>query len=229
MAMDIKPRLTRPERKAKTRTDLLDAAADVFARRGYQAATLDEVAEAAGYTKGAVYSNFDSKEDLFFALVDRRIVQESARLASRLSGAPAAAGGHVADGEPKAGPDTARDPQWSVQWLVLAIEFWLHAMRDERTRHVMADQYERFRELTADILGQAYQRAGVEPPMPPRDLAILVEAVGTGLGIQAALDPERVPLSVQLKGVDRLLGPEVFALAVHAMNPEQASYPQVAE
>ncbi len=227
--MDSRPRLTRPERKAKTRNELLDAAAAVFARRGYQAATLDEVAEAAGYTKGAVYSNFDSKEDLFFALVDRRIVQESARLASRLSGAPAAAEPKALAGEPESGPDGSHDPQWSMQWLVLAIEFWLHAMRDERTRLVMADQYERFRELTADILDQAYQRAEVEPPMPTRDLAILIEAVGTGLGIQAALDPQRVQLSVQLEGVERLLGPEVFALAMRTANSDPATYPQATE
>ena len=226
--MDSRPRLTRAERKAKTRNDLLDAAAAVFARRGYQAATLDEVAEAAGYTKGAVYSNFESKEDLFFALVDRRIVQESARLASRLGGAAAPAGPE-ANGKVNAGPEGTPDRQWSMQWLVLAIEFWLHAMRDERTRLVMADQYERFRELTADTLDQAYQRAGVEPPMPTRDLAILIEAVGTGLGIQAALDPARVQLSVQLEGVERLLGPEVFALAVHTMNPEPVTYPEGTE
>ena len=63
----------REEQRAQTRLDLLDAAARVFAERGYHGASVDLVAEAAGYTKGAVYSNFDSKEDLFLELLDRRI------------------------------------------------------------------------------------------------------------------------------------------------------------
>ncbi len=65
-------RLTREEKKARTRAQLIDAAAAVFARRGFVAASLDEVAEEAGLTKGAVYSNFDSKEDLFQAVIDER-------------------------------------------------------------------------------------------------------------------------------------------------------------
>ena len=65
-------RLTREEKKARTRAQLIDAAAAVFARRGFVAASLDEVAEEAGLTKGAVYSNFDSKEDLFEAVLDER-------------------------------------------------------------------------------------------------------------------------------------------------------------
>ena len=66
-------RLTREEKKARTRAQLIDAAAAVFARRGYVAASLDEVAEEAGLTKGAVYSNFDRKEDLFQAVIEERL------------------------------------------------------------------------------------------------------------------------------------------------------------
>ena len=67
-------RLDRRAMKERTRERLLDAAAVVFARRGIEAASLDEVAEAAGYTKGAIYSNFSSKTDLIAALMDRRII-----------------------------------------------------------------------------------------------------------------------------------------------------------
>ena len=70
---DTPERLTREEKKARTRAQLIDAAAAVFARHGYVAASLDEVAEEAGLTKGAVYSNFDSKEDLFQAVIDDRL------------------------------------------------------------------------------------------------------------------------------------------------------------
>src|SRR5713226_7690587 len=66
-------KLTRDEKKARTRERLLDAAADVFARRGFHAASLDEVADEAGLTKGAVYSNFTSKDDLIVALIETRL------------------------------------------------------------------------------------------------------------------------------------------------------------
>src|SRR5512141_975059 len=71
-------RLDRQAMKERTRERLLDAAAVVFARRGIEAASLDEVAEAAGYTKGAIYSNFSSKTELIAALMDRRITQQLA-------------------------------------------------------------------------------------------------------------------------------------------------------
>ncbi len=79
-------RLSRQERKAQTRERLIDAAAQVFAQRGFEAASLDEVAAAAGYTKGAVYSNFASKTDLLIALLERRIEVQSAEYAHRFEG-----------------------------------------------------------------------------------------------------------------------------------------------
>ncbi|HEV2920825.1 MAG TPA: helix-turn-helix domain-containing protein, partial [Actinomycetota bacterium] len=69
-------RQTRAQRRQQTRARLLDAAGQVFARRGFHAATVDEVADAAGYTKGAVYSNFANKEELFLALLDQRIAAQ---------------------------------------------------------------------------------------------------------------------------------------------------------
>src|ERR671936_541012 len=63
-------RLTRGERKDRTKTDLVEAARAVFLRRGFHTASLDEIAEEAGYTKGAVYSSFGSKDELFLAVLD---------------------------------------------------------------------------------------------------------------------------------------------------------------
>ena len=88
-------RLVRRAMKERTRERLLDAAAVVFARRGLEAASLDEVAEAAGYTKGAIYSNFASKTDLIAALMDRRITQQAAAAEVDLEGVTAATGGAV--------------------------------------------------------------------------------------------------------------------------------------
>jgi AcrR family transcriptional regulator len=193
-------RLSRQERKAQTRERLLDAAAQVFAERGFEAASLDEVAAAAGYTKGAVYSNFDSKTDLVIALIERRIETQSAQYAQRF-------GGRDADDiaaqllEP-----VDRIPDSEKRFLVLAVEFWLHAMRDERARALIADQYERARSFVASFLVESgYERMVEEPRLAPRDMAIVIEALGTGLAMQALLDPERVRLGLEAEVIARLL------------------------
>src|SRR3954447_1017216 len=66
-------KLTPERRRELTRTTLIDAAADVFAKRGFHAASLEEIAETAGFTRGAIYKNFENKEELFFAVIERRI------------------------------------------------------------------------------------------------------------------------------------------------------------
>ena len=83
--------LTPERRRAMTREHLLEAAAVVFARDGYYGASLDDVAAAAGFTKGAVYSNFKNKEDLFLALLDHRIDRQMAAFSAELH-TPAASG-----------------------------------------------------------------------------------------------------------------------------------------
>src|SRR3954470_11530746 len=64
-------KLTRERRRQQTRDVLIAAATDVFARRGFEGASLEEIAEPAGFTRGAIYKNFDGKEDLFFAVTER--------------------------------------------------------------------------------------------------------------------------------------------------------------
>ncbi|MGZ6265714.1 MAG: TetR/AcrR family transcriptional regulator [Candidatus Limnocylindrales bacterium] len=190
----MQERLTRRERKNQTRERLIDAAIRVFAERGYQSATLDEVAAAAGFTKGAVYSNFASKEELFVALIERRIEVQMRMLAGRLEATEGRDGG--------AG---SSDPEAERQWVVLAVEVWLQAMRDERVRQLMADQYRRARTITASIIAAAYERSGEEPPMPVRDLAIVIESLGVGIAFQAYLDPDDVRTTVQAEAL-ALLG-----------------------
>ena len=192
-------RLNRQERKSQTRKRLIDAAATVFARLGFEAASLDEVAAAAGYTKGAVYSNFASKTELFVALIERRIEVQSAGHASRFEGRDLEAMVRWLEGQPDQEADSEK------QWLILAVEFWLHAMRDDRARLLMAEQYERARTVAVDLIAAGYEKAGRTPPLAPRDLAIVIEALGAGLAFQAALDPTHVRMSLQGEVIARLL------------------------
>ena len=84
-------RLTRAERREQTRDDLIAAADRLFVDGGFHATSLDQIAAEAGYTKGAVYSNFAAKEDLFFAVYERRAAEAERRLAALLQGDAAAA------------------------------------------------------------------------------------------------------------------------------------------
>ena len=220
--LSMQERLNRQERKSQTRERLIDAAAQVFARLGFEAASLDEVAAAAGYTKGAVYSNFASKTDLFIALIERRIEVQSAEHARRFQGQDLDA---MARGL-EAGP--AEEPESEKQWVVLAIEFWLHAMRDDRARVLMAEQYERARMVSADLIASGYNKAGQQPPFEPRDMAIIIEAEGAGLAFESALDPAHVRMSLQAEVVARLLRlpePDVATAATDATKPFEASRP----
>jgi AcrR family transcriptional regulator len=194
-------RLTRQDQKAQTRARLLDAAAEVFAKRGFETATLDEVASAAGYTKGAVYSNFASKTDLLIALLERRIEAQSAEYSQRFEG-------RDIDTLARSLLEPANQiDEGERQFLMLFAEFWLHAMRDERTRQLMAEQYEHSREFVAGLLtASGYESAGRTHGLAPRDMAIAIEALGTGLALQAAIDPEHVRLGIVADVLSELFG-----------------------
>ena len=121
-------RLSRTERREKTRQDLLTAAETCFVTRGFHATSVDEVAERAGYTKGAVYSNFASKEDLFFGVYQRRVDHVLTE---------------VVPGLRQAGPERAFDSlaTGTIQrrdgddgWLAVFFEFWAHVLRHPELR-----------------------------------------------------------------------------------------------
>jgi AcrR family transcriptional regulator len=192
-------RLDRRAMKERTRDRLLDAAAVIFARRGIEAASLDEVAEAAGYTKGAIYSNFAGKTDLIAALMDRRIMQQAAVAEVELEGVTLEQGLRTLDERSHAEGKAERD------WAILATEFFLYAMRDARAQAVMAEQYERARTITAGMLAAKYAEAGAETPLPPRDLAIIIEAVGIGVTLQSLLDPASVSIGLAAKAIELIL------------------------
>ena len=193
-------RLTREESRRRTRESLLDAAAEAFGRRGYHAASVDEVAEAAGFSKGAVYANFASKAELFLALLDRRLEQDAERW------------GHI--GEPKrprpgAGADAeqsfARELDEERTWNLLAVECFLDAMRDDQVRGELAARYRRIRGALGERLERQFAEAGSPPPLPVEHLAWLIVALGHGLAIQAYLEPEALPPDLYETAIARLL------------------------
>ena len=191
----MQERLNRQERKSQTRERLIDAAAVVFARRGFEAASLDEVAAAAGYTKGAVYSNFASKTDLFIALIERRIEVQSAEHARRFEGQDLEAMARGLDGQ--ADQETGfGEAVGRARRRVLAARDARRAGETPDGRAIRARQDS----LAAGLIASIYEKAGQQPPLAPRDMAIVIEALGVGLAFQAALDPAHVRMSLAGRG-----------------------------
>ncbi len=170
----LRRRLTRHERQEETHQRLLDTAVAVFAQKGFARASVEEIAEQAGFSKGAVYSNFASKEDLALVVLERQIEQQLAALTVLLpihGGDPAF---WIAQGEAGAqGP-----------WDALRMELWVRARYDEEVRARLAQQAQRVREGAARILS-----GGAPPTDEQRDAVSLTVALATGLAIQHALAP----------------------------------------
>ncbi len=187
-------RLTRTERAALTRRELLAAAERRFFRDGYHGTTLDDIADEAGYTKGAVYSTFKSKGGLFLALfdeiVDRRVEEIRQVLASHDDGAAKLAA--VAD-QPI---DDTRS-----QFLLLTIEFWVHAAREPALLDEFSERYRRLRAKLAEI-------APAGAPFDEERWAIVTLAVSNGLALERLIDPDGVPPDLMASVQQRLFEPE---------------------
>ncbi len=201
----------RPRRvkREDVRRRLLDVAYGVFAERGYEGASLERVAEAAGFSKGAVYSNFANKDELFYELIAARIDEraEAVRKAAIRKAAARAAGSpkSSARGKGPAGPGGAEalarlaglelramgtaDPDWQT----LFIEFWLRCARNESLRAKLAEKRRAMRAKIAALVEAEAAALGV--PLDGEaalDLATIVLALSNGLGIEGIIDTKAV-------------------------------------
>ena len=181
-------RLTRAEKSAQTRAQLMASARQLFLRRGFHAASLELVAEEAGFTIGAVYSRFGSKADLFLAILDEhidRIVADVAQVAA--VDQPLGAHAELLAGRRMDLLERERE------WFPLVLEFWSHAARDERLRREFGARHERLVGAYAGLIEADYARLGLPLPMAPEVLARAVVAMGNGIALERLADPGRVP------------------------------------
>jgi AcrR family transcriptional regulator len=190
----------RSARRAATRAGLLQAAARVYARRGFNGATLDEVAGEAGFTKGAVYGHFGSKENLLMALMEEHLtaqVIEQVALFDRE---------RITWERPLAG---------SARWMEsldddpdpfrLFVELWIYAQRDERLRRRLADGLGALRATFARFATASAHDAGLTPPeQATEQFANVMLGLGLGLPMLKLIDPGAIP--------DSLLGTVVSVL-----------------
>ncbi|WP_118915510.1 TetR/AcrR family transcriptional regulator [Mycobacterium shigaense] len=177
----VKPHRTRPTR-GEVRDRILDAASKVFAAEGFAGATIDAIGQAAGFTKGAVYSNFESKDELFLALVDREFELRGEQIAIALDssgGDTAAAAREVS----RSVLDSVRDHS---DYYVLLVEYWLRAQRDPQLRERLIGR----RRAAADQALHIVESTDTVPPdRRLADIAQLVVTLNLGVAMEEVLRP----------------------------------------
>ena len=197
---------TRKERQERTREQLVATASRVFARRGYHQATVEEIAAEAGFSTGAVYSNFTGKEQLFLALADRQVSERVAEIEAVAD---------AAEREDDAGAEAAaqfrtfleRDPDWPL----LFYEFWSLSVRNPDLQGELAKRRDAIRDALADTLERVAAQHGFELRFPPQTLATAIAASLNGLAFERAADPEALPDEVFAEFVTAVLGCAITA------------------
>jgi len=191
--------MTREARRVRTREDLVDAADRLFTANGFHTTTVDAIAADAGYTKGAVYSNFASKEDLFFAVYERRVdaaVRTSERLLADL-GTSDAIDRAAADGASRKGRDDG--------WLAVFFEFWSHVLRHPELR----DRFARVHARNQAPFAAALKRDGLAPTgtdVAPDELVVAAMAMDVGLALERLVRPDAVDVTLSSRMARRVLG-----------------------
>jgi AcrR family transcriptional regulator len=198
--------LTRKQRQEETREQLVGAASRVFARRGYHQATVEEIATEAGFSTGAVYSNFSGKEELFLALADRQVGQRVGEIEAVAD---------AAEREDDAGAEAAaqfrafleRDPDWPL----LFYEFWSLSVRNPELQGELARRRDAIRDALAETLERVAANHGFALRFPPQALATAIAASLNGLAFERAADPEALPDEVFAEFVAAVLGCAIAA------------------
>lgn len=193
--------LTRQQRQEQTRELLLAAAAAVFARRGYHDASVEEIAAEAGFSTGAVYSNFAGKQALFLALADREAAERVADIEAIAEAA-------------EAGEDAAVEAarlfremlERDRDWPLLFYEFWSFGVRNAEIQEEFAKRRQAVQDALARTLDRLAASLGFELRFPAPALAVAIGAALNGLAFERAADPGAIPDEVFAEFVTAVLG-----------------------
>ena len=182
----MRERLTRAERRERTREELISAADTLFTARGFHATSVDEIAFKAGYTKGAIYSNFESKEDLFFAVYERRVdlVVANYERILREDGTMAGTERMVVEAARRRGREDG--------WLAVFFEFWAHVVRRPELRERFARIHARVLEPLVGATERLVEVRGLELPVRASQYTVAVYAMTIGLSLERLTQPDVV-------------------------------------
>jgi AcrR family transcriptional regulator len=176
--------VSRREKQRQTRKSLLDAAARICCRQGLEGASVDQVAQEAGFTKGAFYANFKSKEELFLVMLDERFAREIERLDRMLSGE------HEALEEATAAAADFIHFASDEDWPRLYFQFVAHAARDEEFRQELATRNKAMRARFTEVF--ARWKAGYDEvaPVPQDDITAMICFMADGFLVDRVIEPD---------------------------------------
>jgi AcrR family transcriptional regulator len=208
MATAMRHRAARLDRRTRSaraegrdgRAALLRAAAAVFSERGFRDASVDDIAHRAGYSKGAIYWHFESKDDLFFALLEERLERPTREMIELLESAPP---------EQDMGPEASRRfvelLESERELLLLQQEYWSQAVRDSKLRARYASRRAKLRAAFGRALSTRLEHLGAPPgAVEVETMATVIMALNEGLAQERLIDPGAVP--------DGLLGDTIVLL-----------------
>jgi AcrR family transcriptional regulator len=181
-------RMTREQSRARTRERLLTAARSVFARGGFHGASVEEIASEAGFSTGALYSNFDGKEDLFLALMEREIDEHAREIADAVAARPSIAE-RATGGARRWMSMIDREPEL----LLLFMEFWAYGVRDPQMREKVAERFAQMRHTLTQLIADGVREFDLELALPAEQLAVAIDALADGIARQRLADPDAVP------------------------------------
>jgi AcrR family transcriptional regulator len=178
-------RWTRERRLEHTRALLLDAAEEVFAEKGFTSATLDDIAHSAGYTKGAIYKHFSTKEDLFLAVSDRYWRRYFDNFAEVLSAATEL-GARELDDVAQRWRQLSKDR--GAEHAALGHEFTLYLLRNSEARERVATKRSEVVEALSTFVAEGLDRMGGALLIPPLTFAQLLVATSDSIVLGSQLD-----------------------------------------
>jgi AcrR family transcriptional regulator len=181
--------LTRKEKQANTRSALLRSAAKLICRKGITEASVDDISSDAGYTKGAFYANFKSKEEMFLVMLDEAYAEELERLEAHLPGE-----GAPAEEVRESAEDFLQFVRSDPEWPRLYFEFVVYAARNPEFRDELATRNRAMRERIAQVIENWRRNWGeepdVHPPFPFEDIAQMLFCMADGFLIAQMVDPD---------------------------------------
>lgn len=191
--------MSRTESQARTRALLIETAKNLFLHDGYQSTSLEKVAESAGFSKGAVYSNFRNKDELGMAVLDEIRTERAMEIVTLIQSE-----GTVED-------RLARFEKWAETvigdraWTSLELEFGIQTRGNAELTSALGSRFEFLSKLVESGLSAVVAEEGIEIRMPPREVAIALLCLGVGLGLFRAMDPS-VPVSALTNTVRLMAG-----------------------
>lgn len=200
-------RLTQAESREQTRGHLLAAAAEVFAQKGFAGASLEEIAELAGYTTGAVYYHFGNKDKLFRELIETGWSRRNAAWVRAVAEVFDPSGEYAADPYGAISRAVVAQADSRAESGTLGGEFWLYALRNPEGMAVVSEQLREQIEGLSPVFAAAMERAETPPGITPEEMTTVALALFQGLVRRRSIDPASVPDDLFARALRRLMEP----------------------